>query len=67
MVVASAPLGDMVQNHDAIGRVAKWATELMGYHIMYVPRTVIKSQFLVDFITEWTEVQTPPSLTHQIY
>ena len=33
MVVASALLGDVVQNHDATGCVAKWATELMGCHI----------------------------------
>jgi hypothetical protein len=43
--------------------MAKWATELMGYHITYVPRTVIKSKVLVDFIAEWTEIQMPPSLT----
>jgi len=56
VVVASALLRDVVQNHDASGRMAKWATKLMGYHITYVPRTVIKSQVLVDFIAEWIEV-----------
>ena len=65
--MASTLLSNMVQNYDASGRMAKWATKLMGYHITYVPRTAIKSQVLVDFITEWTEVQTPPPLTCQEY
>jgi hypothetical protein len=43
VVVASVPLGNVIQNRDASGRVAKWPTELMGCHIMYVLRTVIKS------------------------
>ena len=47
--------------------MAKWATELMGCHITYVLRMVIKSQVLVDFITEWTKVQMPPPLTCQEY
>ena len=63
IVVAFAPLGDMVHNRDASGCMAKWVAELMGYHITYVPRTVIKSQVLADFITEWTKVQTPPPPT----
>ena len=64
MVMASAPLGSVIQNHNASGRVAKWATELMGCHIMYIPRIVIKSQVLADFIVEWIKVQTPPPLTY---
>ena len=30
MVMTSFPLGEVVQNWDAIGRIAKWALELMG-------------------------------------
>lgn len=63
MVVTSAPLGEIIQNRDASSHVAKWATELMGYLISYVPRTAIKSQVLADFIAKWTETQTPPHLT----
>ena len=56
MVVTSYPLGEVIRNHDATGRIAKWALELMGHDIRYVPRTAIKSQAVAYFIVEWTEV-----------
>ena len=43
MVVTSYPLGDIVRNHDAAGWISKWALELMGHNIRYIPRTAIKS------------------------
>ena len=43
MVVTSFPLGDIVHNHDAAGRISKWAHELMGHDIRYIPCTAIKS------------------------
>ena len=45
----------------------KWALELMGQSISYAPRMAIKSQVLVDFIVEWTEVQMPPAVIDQEY
>ena len=40
----------------------------MGYDVNFVPRTVIKSQALADFITEWTEVQAPtPEISHEYW
>ena len=60
MVMTSFPLGKVVQNQDAMGRIAKWALELMGQGISYAPRTAIKSQVLADFIIEWTKIQMPP-------
>ena len=51
-VVSSAPLGDIIQNREPTGRVAKWAIELSSHHLKYVPRTTIKSQALVDFIND---------------
>ena len=42
-VVSSAPLGDIIQNREATGRVAKWAIELGSHGLKYVPRTTIKS------------------------
>ena len=59
IVVISAPLAHIIQNREATGRIAKWAIELGAYHIKYEPRTVIKSQALVDFINDWIEIQAP--------
>jgi len=42
-VVTSVPLGEVVQNWDATGRIVKWALELMGQGISYAPRMTIKS------------------------
>jgi len=42
-VITSFPLGEVVQNRDATGRITKWALELMGQGISYAPRTAIKS------------------------
>ena len=36
-VVTSYPLGDIIRNHDAAGRISKWALELMGHDIRYTP------------------------------
>src|SRR3954463_5722654 len=59
IVVSSAPLADIIQNREATGRIAKWATELGAYHIKYEPRTAIKSQALADFINDWVKIQAP--------
>ena len=53
-VVSSYPLGTIVHNRDAIGRIAQWSVELGQYDIEFVPRTAIKSQALADFVGEWT-------------
>ena len=55
-VVISASLEDIIQNREATGRVAKWAIELGPPGLKYMPRTAIKSQALVDFINDWTEL-----------
>ena len=40
----------------------------MGYDVMFVPRTAIKSQALADFIAEWMEVQAPtPEISHEYW
>jgi hypothetical protein len=67
MVVTSAVLGDIIQNRDMSGQVAKLATELMGYHITCVPRMAIKSQIFANFVAEWTDTQTPPPLIRHEY
>jgi hypothetical protein len=55
-VVSSFPLGEVIQNRDAMGRIAKWALNLMGEGITYAPRVAIKSQGLADFVMEWIEI-----------
>jgi ribonuclease HI len=59
-VVSSFPLGEIIRNPDAVGRIAKWSVELMGETLAYAPRKAIKSQILADFVAEWTDMQLPP-------
>ena len=67
-VVTSYLLGDIVRNHDAARQISKWALELMGHDIRYIPHTTIKSQALMDFVAEWTEVQLlTPDVTHEYW
>jgi hypothetical protein len=51
-VVTDYPLGDILRNQDATGRISKWAVELGALTIDFKPRTAIKSQALVDFMAE---------------
>jgi hypothetical protein len=59
-VVSSFPLGEIIRNPDAAGRIAKWSVELMGETLAYAPSKAIKSQILADFVAEWTDMQLPP-------
>jgi ribonuclease HI len=59
-VVSSFPLGEIIRNPDAAGRIAKWSVELMGETLAYAPRKAIKSQILADFVAKWTHTQLPP-------
>jgi hypothetical protein len=53
-------LGEILNNREATGKIAKWTTELSIYDIVYRPRSATKAQALSDFVAEWTETQTPP-------
>jgi hypothetical protein len=61
-VVTDYPLGDILCNQVATGRISIWAVELGALDIDFKPCTTIKSQELVDFMAEWQENQltTPP-------
>jgi hypothetical protein len=59
-VVSSFPLGEIICNPDAAGRIDKWSVELMGEMLAYAPRKAVKSQILADFVAEWTNTQLPP-------
>ena len=56
-MVSLAPIGDIIQNREDTGWISKWAIELGPHHVKYMPCTAIKSQALVDFINDWTELQ----------
>jgi len=62
-VVTEFPLGDILHNKEANGRIIKWAIELGSYSIEFRSRPTIKSQALADFIAEWTEIQEPITAT----
>jgi hypothetical protein len=59
-VHTSLMLGEILNNREAIGKIAKWVIELSTYDSVYKPRTAIKAQALSDFVAESTETQTPP-------
>ena len=56
-VITYFPLGDILHNRDATGRISKWAVELGALELHFKPRTTIKSQGRVDFLAEWRENQ----------
>ena len=58
-VVTSYPLGTVLNNRHATGRIAKWAAELAEFELDFIPRHSIKSQVLTDFIAEWTPGAVP--------
>jgi len=58
-VIIDFPLGDILHNRDATGRISKWAVELGSLDLHFKPRTAIKSHVLVDFLAEWRENQIP--------
>jgi hypothetical protein len=59
IVVIGFPIGDILHNKEAIRRIAKWACKLGAHDIEFRPCTAIKTQALVDFVSEWTEHQVP--------
>jgi ribonuclease HI len=60
VVPSSFPLGEIIHNCDANGRIVKWSVEVGEFEIEFRPRQAIKSQILADFVSEWTEIQMPP-------
>jgi len=60
-VVTEYPLGDILHNKEANGRIIKWVVEFGTYSIDFRGRQTIKSQVLADFIAEWTDMQAPIS------
>jgi hypothetical protein len=55
-VVSLFPLGEIIRNPDAAGRITKWSVELMGETLTYASHKAIKSQILADFVAKWTDM-----------
>ena len=54
LVMTDQPTKKSINKPEAAGRMVQWAIELSQFDIEYHPRTAIKAQALVDFITEFT-------------
>jgi hypothetical protein len=63
-VVTEFSLGDILCNKDANGHIIKWALDLSPYTLEFQSRQTIKSQALVDFIVDWTNINTPVSKSY---
>jgi ribonuclease HI len=70
-VTSDRGLGELFRNPEASVQIAKWVAELFGYHIMFEPRTTIKSQVLADFVVDWTgptqQQEEPPEKVWTIH
>ena len=55
IVLTDQPLKRAMSSQEAAGRMALWAIELSEFDVQYRPRTAVKGQIVVDFITEYTQ------------
>ena len=54
-VKTNFPIKSVMREPEMFGRVAKWSVKLSTYNIVYEPRSVIKSQALVDFVADFSD------------
>jgi hypothetical protein len=55
-VHTSSTLGEILNNSEATGKIAKWAIELSMYDIVYKSRIAINAQALSDFVAKWNKI-----------
>jgi ribonuclease HI len=55
LVVSDRPLTRVLQSKEVMGWIMQWTVDIDQYDIEFIPRRVIKSQALTDFIAEWTD------------
>jgi hypothetical protein len=60
VVPSSFPPGEIIHNRDANDHIVKWSAELGEFEIEFCLRQAIKLKILLDFVSEWTEIQMPP-------
>jgi hypothetical protein len=53
-IISDRLLAHVLQSKEATWWIAQWAVEIGQYDVEFIPRWMIKSQALVDFIAEWT-------------
>jgi hypothetical protein len=53
-IIFDWPLARVVQSKESTWQIAQWAVEIEQYDVEFIPRQMIKSQALTDFIAEWT-------------
>jgi hypothetical protein len=51
-VVSDRPLAHVLRSKEATGQIALWTVEISQHDVEFIPRRVIKSQALADFIAE---------------
>jgi hypothetical protein len=54
-VVSVRTLAHILQSKEATGWIMQWTVEIDQYDVEFIPRWVIKSQALANFIAEWTD------------
>jgi hypothetical protein len=54
-VVSNPPLARVLQSRETTGRITQCVVEISQYDVVFIPRWVIKSQALTDFIVEWID------------
>ena len=54
IVLTDQPLKRAMSSPEAAGMMALWAIKLSKFDIQYCPRTAIKGQIVVDFVTKYT-------------
>ncbi|KAI3732604.1 hypothetical protein L1987_63810 [Smallanthus sonchifolius] len=53
-VKTNYPIKCVLRKPEMFERMAKWSVKLSAYDLIYEPRTVIKSQALADFVTDFS-------------
>nr|GEV09281.1 hypothetical protein [Tanacetum cinerariifolium] len=63
-VITDSPIGQVLNNSGASGRLAKWAIELGAYGITYLPRLAVKGHVLADFLADTsTKINATPEVS----
>ena len=54
MAMTNQPIKKAMNKPEATKRLIQWAIELSQFDVVYCPKTAVKAQAVVDFITEFT-------------